>query len=333
MKILVFEYVNGGGFTQDDLPLSFAHEGWLMLNAVLQELSHTEHELMVLLDERFEYELPDSVQRMTVSTNDDILELFSAAVEKCDAVLPIAPETEDILWTLCSTVERLGKLLLASSSDAVEQTSDKMKTFLMLSEHGIDTVPSHLLNQYPHFYEEEGTVIKARDGAGCENCFVCQNEDDFERLLSSVHQPKNYLVQPYISGMALSLSALFKEGKGYLLSVNRQYIEIHENQRLKLKYCDVNYPIDMDIAIFQHTINQLAQAFSGLWGYVGIDLIKRDERVMVVEINPRLTSSYVGIYDALGIQPVIQMLRLLEGEPDLTKTKNQTISIELEYNE
>ena len=333
MKILVFEYVNGGGFIHDELPASLAYEGWLMLNAVLDELSQTEHEIMVLLDERFEYELPKSVQCVTVSARDDVLALFNQSVEQCDAVLPIAPETEDILWTLCSTVERLGKILLASSSDTVEKTSDKIKTYLVLTEHQIETVPSHPLDQHPHFYAEEGTVIKARDGAGCENCFVCQTEEEFENLLLTVHKPKNYLIQPYISGMALSLSALFKDGKAYLISVNRQYIQIHQNQRLKLVKCDVNYPIELDKSLFQTLINQVASAFSGLWGYVGIDLIQRDNRLMIVEINPRLTSSYVGIYQALGIQPVRQMLQLLHSEPDLTATRNHTISIGLEHHE
>lgn len=332
MKILVFEYVNGGGFIGEDLPPSWVHEGWLMLDSVISELSSTPHDIVLLLDERCDTEFSVDVDKIIVTANDDVLTVFSQAVEQCDAVLPIAPETEDILWILCSTVERLGKILLASSSEAVEQTSDKMKTFLALSERGIDTVPSHLLNQYPHFYAEEGTVIKARDGAGCENCFVCQTEEDFERLLSSVHHPKNYLVQPYISGMALSISALFKEGQAYLLSINRQYIEIHENQRLKLGHCDVNYPVEIPNSVFQALINQVAQTFSGLWGYVGIDLIKRDGRLMIVEINPRLTSSYVGIQQALGIQPVIQMLALLDGEPDLNTTHNQTVSINLEHN-
>ena len=33
----------------------------------------------------------------------------------------------------------------------------------------------------------------------------------------------------------------------------------------------------------------IAQAFSELWGYVGIDLIETTEQLFVLEINPRLT--------------------------------------------
>lgn len=333
MKILIFEYINGGGYVKEDLPPSFAREGGLMLNAVLQDfIACPEHELFVLLDERCaNLALPDSVHKIIVTANDDVLTVFNSAIELCDAVLPIAPETKDILWTLCNTVERAGKLLLACSSNAVEITADKMKTFVVLSENRIDTVPSHLLNQFPHFYSEEGTVIKARDGAGCENCFVCQTEADFERLLSSVHHPKNYVIQPYISGMALSISALFHQGKGYLICINRQYIRIHENEHLKLQSCEVNYALDRNKQPFQVIVDQVATAISGLWGYVGIDLIKRDGRLLIVEINPRITSSYAGIREALGINVMQQMLALLTDEPDLTATHNETVAIKLEY--
>jgi tyramine---L-glutamate ligase len=331
MKILIFEYINGGGLANTELPPGLAHEGWLMLKTLLADLiASGEHELSVLLDQRcLDMDLSAGVTRIVVTPEDDVLTVFANAVQDCDAVLPIAPETEEILWTLCRTVEKSGKQLLASSSDAVEQTADKLTTFKILSEHGIPTIPSYRLDKYPHFYSiGDGAVIKARDGAGCENCFVCLTEEDFERLLISVHHPKHYVIQPFISGIALSVSALFKEGTGQLICINHQYINIHDNQRLKLVACDVNY--QLETAPFQAIVDQLATVFPGLWGYIGIDLIKRDDQLLIVEINPRLTSSYVGIRDALGINVAAQMLKLIDGEVDLHPSKNQTIAIELD---
>lgn len=330
MKILIFEYVNGGGFAGTDLPDGLAHEGALMLKAVLNDfIACCDHELFVLLDERcLDVDLPEKVTKITVGADDNVLTVFTDAIETCDAVLPIAPETEEILWTLCSAVEKAGKHLLSSSSSAVAKTADKMKTFNILSHHHISTVPSHLLDKNPHFYSEDGTVIKERDGAGCENCFICTNEDDFERVLLSLHNPHNYLIQPFINGLALSISALFKQGTGHVLCVNRQFISIREDQRLKLDGCEVNFPIDP--LPFQAIVNQLAHVFPGLWGYVGIDLIKRGEQLMIVEINPRLTSSYVGIGEALGINVAELLLDLFKGDdvkPILGK--NQQVHIDL----
>jgi predicted ATP-grasp superfamily ATP-dependent carboligase len=325
MRILIFEYINGGGFAKTELPESLAREGGLMLDAALKDFSASgEHELTVLLDSRcLAIDLPQDINIITVTAQDEVLSVFSDAIQNCDAVLPIAPETEQILWTLCSAVEMAGKYLLSSAASAVEKTADKMTTFTILSTHNIPTVPSHLLDQYPHFYGGEGTVIKARDGAGCENCFVCRNEDDFERLLISLHYPQQYLIQPYISGIALSLSVLFKQGVGQLLCVNQQFISIHDNQRLKLVGCAVN--CDFDKTLFQPIVDQIARALPDLWGYVGIDLIKRNEQLFIVEINPRLTSSYTGINKALGINVGELLLQLLYDDVQIVPTKNQTV--------
>ena len=325
MRILIFEYINGGGFAKTDLPESLAKEGSLMLNAVLDDFCASgEHELTVLLDSRYETtDLPQDINIVFITAQDDVLAVFNEAMQDCDAVLPIAPETEQILWTLCSAVEMAGKYLLSSSASAVEKTADKMTTFTILSTHNISTVPSHLLDQYPHFHGGEGTVIKSRDGAGCENCFVCRNEDDFERLLISLHHPQQYLIQPYISGVALSLSVLFKQGDAKLLCVNQQFISIHDNQRLKLEGCAVN--CDFDKALFQPIVDQIARALPDLWGYVGIDLIKRNEQLFIVEINPRLTSSYTGIEKALGINVGELLLQLLDDDAQITPTRNNTI--------
>jgi predicted ATP-grasp superfamily ATP-dependent carboligase len=328
MKILIFEYINGGGCANTDLPPTLAHEGFLMLKAVLADLTALgNHELVVLLDQRcLHLDFPEGIEKIVVTPQDDVLTVFTDAVQNCDAVLPIAPETKQILWTLCSTVETAGKRLLSSSASAVAKTADKMKTFIHLSSHHIATVPSHRLDKYPHFHKL-GTVIKARDGAGCENCFVCYNEDDFERLLISLHEPQHYVIQPYISGIALSVSALFKEGTGIVLCVNHQVITICDNQRLKLDGCEVNYEIEK--AEFQTIVDQIAKAFSGLWGYVGIDLIKQDDQLLVVEINPRLTSSYTGIGDALGINVAELVLQLIDGEARFIPTKNQAVHLQL----
>lgn len=326
MKILIFEYINGGGFADTELPPSLAREGRLMLNAVLNDLlASGKHEITVLLDKRCMNNVPHGVNVIAVQSQDDVLAVFTDALQHCDAVLPIAPETEQILWTLCTTVEQAGKKLLSSSSSAVAKTADKMETFRILSAQHIPTVPSHRLDKHPHFYEQ-GTVIKARDGAGCENCFVCYNEDDFERLLVSLHNPEHYLIQPFISGVALSLSALFNNGTARLLCVNRQFISILENQRLKLTGCEVNCHVEK--APFQAIIGRIAQAFPDLWGYVGIDLIKQDDHVLVVEINPRLTSSYTGIHEALGLNIMELVVQLLAGNAHPMPTKDQTIRVQ-----
>ncbi len=53
MKILVFEYITGGGFNKQELPDSLVSEGSLMLNALLDDLIRLNgFEITVMLDWR-----------------------------------------------------------------------------------------------------------------------------------------------------------------------------------------------------------------------------------------------------------------------------------------
>jgi predicted ATP-grasp superfamily ATP-dependent carboligase len=78
----------------------------------------------------------------------------------------------------------------------------------------------------------------------------------------------------------------------------------------------------------QKLLNKIAQAFPDLFGYVGIDLILSDD-CYVVEINPRLTSSYSGIKQALGINIAELVLQSMNGEAVINPLHNRTILIEI----
>lgn len=268
-----------------------------------------------------------NIHTIIVQADDDLMALFMQTLQYCDAALPLAPETAHILWTFCTAVEQAGKRLLTSPASAVAKTADKMTTFDILSAHGIATIPSHLLAHRPQWYTQ-GTVIKARDGVGCEQCFVCEQEADFVQLLSRLPNHEHYLIQPFMQGMALSVSALFQNGRAQLLCINRQLLTI-QDQQFNLTGCEVNYPLKS--AAFQTLLNDIAAAIPDLWGYVGIDLIQHAQQLRVVEINPRLTSSYAGIHDALGLNVAELILQLLDGTAQIVATHNHLVHLKLAH--
>ncbi len=67
-----------------------------------------------------------------------------------------------------------------------------------------------------------------------------------------------------------------------------------------------------------------------MWGYAGIDLIETAEQILVLEINPRLTTSFAGIDAALGVNVAEMVLQLLQGEPDINPLRNQAITINVQ---
>jgi predicted ATP-grasp superfamily ATP-dependent carboligase len=107
------------------------------------------------------------------------------------------------------------------------------------------------------------------------------------------------VIQPLLAGEALSLSGLFAHGRGVLLSINRQHI-LQSGDAFAFRGCEVN-SIDRSEAPFSRLLERIAAAVPELWGYAGIDLLRDGENLTVLEINPRLTTAYVGLRRALGV--------------------------------
>jgi predicted ATP-grasp superfamily ATP-dependent carboligase len=349
MKILVFEYITGGGFNKQELPDSLASEGRLMLQALLDNLrSYAEGNgitVIVMLDSRVNGSINTAgFDKVIIKPEQNSHEEFARLALHCDAVWPIAPEFDDILQTLCQTVELLGKRLLTSPARAVAVTGNKFNTYQHLKQHHIATVPTRMFtgadwisnSDTRHLAQElaqlssanltckvEQWLVKPVDGVGCADSYILTDLQDFEQMRS---RKGHYVIQPHIEGKKTSLSCLFKQGIGWLLCANLQQFNII-NQQYHLSKIIVNH--DYDSSVYQDLVDNIANALPELWGYVGIDLIETPEQLLVLEINPRLTTSFVGINTALGINVAENVLQLLEGKPSIKAVCNQPVTIQV----
>jgi tyramine---L-glutamate ligase len=118
-----------------------------------------------------------------------------------------------------------------------------------------------------------------------------------------------HVIQPYQPGDAASISCVIKQGKAQLLSCNSQFIDIN-NHRLSYKGGVINGMRDY-WPRFEFVANQIAEALPDLAGYVGIDVIVDGIDIFVVEINPRLTTSYVGLRESIGANPAELIINTL----------------------
>jgi predicted ATP-grasp superfamily ATP-dependent carboligase len=162
-------------------------------------------------------------------------------------------------------------------------------------------------------------LIKPVDGVGCLD----------SGLLSVLGMPENcerFIVQPHLQGDKTSLSCLFKGGAAWLLCVNRQQFSF-ESGRYQLTGIEVN--IAVNVERYLPLLDKLARAFPELWGYVGVDLIETEDALLVLEINPRLTSSFVGIQAATGVNVCVCVMQLLNATPVIMPTHSQTIQLTL----
>lgn len=306
MRILVLEYITGGGLARESLPDSLAREGELILQALLHDLERIkETRLLVLRDGRLDTVslFRRNIDLVIVDSGDDFEKVWKEAICKVDAVWPVAPESGGILGRLCHQVADSGKTLLNSPAEVVELTTEKMKTLQCLAAHGIDVVPTVPLESFAGQFRGPW-VIKPDDGVGCDRMTMIHTS----RRLASMRKDwlgQNGIIQPWLDGTALSLSVLFNRGMAVLLSCNEQKVVV-DHERFSLKACIVNSS-GLDRSIYQDLASAVAQALPELVGYAGVDFISHGGRCTVLEINPRLTTSYAGLSRALN-QNVAQMV-------------------------
>lgn len=330
MKIFVFEYISGGGMNDQVLPESLIKEGELMLQSLTKDLS-TQFgvELYITRDYRLSEHFFlqfNNINLIQVAKDSDIKSIFTDLCYQCDAVWPTAPESDGILAELCEIVAASNALLLNTASAAVEITGNKLSTYNYLRKNKIPVVLTKALSYY-QWRPIDTCVIKPIDGVGCENSFVVSNKAEYGRVTANIENMCDYIIQPYIKGRSISLSCLFKQGRAWLICCNEQQIDI-ERQQFSLTACIVNCVTEQR-QILEDIMEAIAEAIPDLSGYVGIDLIATSSGPKVLEINPRLTTPYVGIKEALGVSIAENVLQLIDGEPDIKMTKDQPVTLHI----
>ncbi len=310
MRILILEYLTGGGLLSQPAPGSLLAEGAVMVEALVRDLrAIPDIRLSVFRDHRAERFLPlddPRVEEIRVCSEAQFRREWRERLHRCDAVWAIAPESEGLLERLARQAEASGAAWLGCPAHGIRLAGDKLATADRLAAHGIATVPTRLAASvagavaYP-------AVVKPIDGVGCAGSRILRNGADWNRwrLLAA---PRRHVLQPLVSGDALSLSVLFRHGYAYLLSCNRQHVRLIDD-RFALAACEVNVLPELR-AEFADLADRIAAAMPELWGYGGVDLIRNERGCLVLEINPRLTTSYAGLNPALGINPARAVLEL-----------------------
>ena len=330
MKILIFEFITGGGLAQKEIPESLFNEGQIMLKALLSDLVSLPHiQLTLLLDCRnSKLEIPEKIKIVWVSNEQNVYNLLPELIEASDFVWPVAPEMDLELYKVSALVESKAKRLLNSSSQAVAICSNKFLTAQRLKKNGLAVVETHLLDGFSQIIEGGAWVIKPKDGVGCLNSYFVTSQNEFDRINSQIEDKDNYIIQPYITGEVLSLSCLFKNGNAWLICCNRQQVAIKQG-KFKLEACEVNIS-NNNRQLYQQIIEKIAQSISGLWGYIGIDIIQPEfDMPLILEINPRLTTSFAGVNKATGVNIGKEVINLVDNRPAIRHTHNKQVIIQL----
>jgi len=235
---------------------------------------------------------------------------FVKTLRRCDASLVVAPEEGGVLERLVRIAGRR-RLLLGPGPIAVRLAADKRATARRLMERGI-AVPggavvrrsgaaARLLRfQTPY-------VVKPRDGCGCEGVSIVRAPQGVAgalRRIDRVSRRRDLLVEEYVAGEPASVSFLVSRGRNgsgtpqmLCLGLNRQSVR---GKGGPLRYAGGETPWSHPAAgeavrLAARAVRALGHCAGDLCGYVGVDLVLAPDGPRVVEINPRLTTAYLGL--------------------------------------
>ena len=325
MRVLIFEWLVGGGLLVDAQSLeassSMFRQGALMRQAIAEDFAAAGCEVVTTTDgrrgETFEFG-----NAIAIASGEDLPGRLRQLASEVDYLFLIAPESDGRLLRVLDWLEPFADRLLSPGRKWVELFGDKQATCDWLERAGVrvpcgqswktgrDVWPPHVALP---------AVCKPIDGCGGEGIRVAREDWGVESDLGS----GQWRIESFVEGESASVAALMGGEKPLLLQPTRQFFdsagfgvysggEMIEDEGI--------------VAAIRRSVEPALGAMSGIRGWVGFDLVVRRETsteqrqtggewlATVVEVNPRLTSSYLGLREYYAANLADCLLRLVRGE-------------------
>jgi predicted ATP-grasp superfamily ATP-dependent carboligase len=297
MRVFIYEYTCAEG--NAELPASLRTEGWAMLAAVLADFRRLPGvEVSTLLHESWQ-DAPEDVcvLRCNAATSEAS---FREPTRSADYTLVIAPECEGLLETRCRWVKEEGGRSLGASLEAIGLCRDKLELARQWRRDGVPTPDTHLLAAGAalptrHF----PLVCKPRDGAGSQATFQVNEAEglrDVARFARSEGWSGELIFQPFVPGRPASVALVV--GARQIVPLLPAGQELSRDGRFRYRGGVLPLPREL-CERAQSLATKAVASVPGLRGYVGVDLVLGEAADgscdFAIEINPRLTTSYVGL--------------------------------------
>ncbi len=220
---------------------------------------------------------------------------FGDLSKNCDRTLLIAPEFQGHLARMTRLAEQRGGQLLSPNSDFVAYFSDKQHTLERLGAHGVRTPPGCVLTSPGDLPDDWNfpAVAKPNDGAGSCGVRCVRRRAEVEALDWDLGP---YRLEQLCVGTAASVALLLHGSSACVLAPCLQRLADDGS----FSYLGGSVMAVGPLAQRATTIGrQVARVLPSAAGYVGVDLVLGDaadgSADFVIEVNPRITTSYVGL--------------------------------------
>lgn len=316
MRVFVYEYTCATGAAQ-----ALHAEGWAMLHAVMHDLASAGMRPVTLLADPFPHHTDFECKTVRGDEESAFRELAAAA----DQCLIIAPETGGILEQRCRWAEDAGGWLLGPGADLVARVADKKALGRHLADRGIPA--PKLLGEIAG---AEGisqdlravdfpVIVKPRRGAGAQATFRAESGPDLAdcvRMAQALMAGDDLVIQKFVPGRAASVA--FLAGPRGLMPLRAGLQNL--SARGRLTYQGGSLPLPAPLAERAVSLGlRTLETIPRLRGYIGIDLVLGDAADgsddVVIEINPRLTTPYIGLRRLARFNVAEVMVGVAQGQP------------------
>lgn len=316
MHVFLYEWITGGGLVEEPSPLpkSLLVEGEAMLAALATDFSRVPGaRVTVLRDARLDPLPVFGCESIEVHSREHHLTELSKLAALADHTLVIAPEFDRILANTIAHLRGQRGRLLASSAEFIEIASDKHATATLLAEANVPVPVAILLDadadRLPRDFPYPA-VLKPIDGAGSQHTLLIDNHQD-----APPAYPWPRRLERYQSGIAASVALLCGPTARVPLAACRQHLTTDG----RFSYLGGSLLWETELA--QRATSLAERALTALppaLGYVGVDVVLGEaadgSEDVVIEVNPRLTTSYVGLRAMTDDNLAATMLGIAAGE-------------------
>ncbi|MEQ1830624.1 MAG: ATP-grasp domain-containing protein [Pirellula sp.] len=331
-----------------------AQEGQWMLESLASDLLDCNHSVVTCLDQEIFgtglqlSHLRSGIERVAIAPADNWLEAWKRIADSSDQTIVIAPELDNHLVRIVQWLRIHGVQVLAPSNDFLIAASDKQTTSRLLRTKQVFTPLTFDAGPFvanadvvqPLFNPSEiaGPVtLKRRDGAGCADMKYFANTGALVNWLGDHrnYQSDSWIVQPWHAGQHASLALIARNsGPNQVLGAMTQHIDINFDDSSgdigEVVYRGGTGPVeDIQYNALIEFADRMMKAMPGrALGWVGIDFLipspgANENEWIAIEINPRLTTSYLGYRAWYGAQLANSMLN---GNPLRPQSKREKVT-------
>lgn len=310
MRLLLYEWCCSGGISGPDAPYvigddaeiePLAREGRAMFRALVADaLRDGGFEVEALVDEARGMTLPHGVRSIVVPQGREI-DVLVAESGRVEATIVVAPETAGVLAARVASVRAAGGRVPAPSDGFLRLASDKQATVDALAAAGIPVPAGRSL--VPHEAWPEGfrrpAVRKARSSAGCDGLALVGPRDPLP-----CPAPMATRLEAWCAGEPVGVSCLLgPRGIVPVAALRQRFVETTSRAYAGGEPLDDPGRRSRAERLAVRAIEALhRRAGADGAGWVGVDMIlgARDDGLddRVLEVNPRVTTSFVGLASA-----------------------------------